>query len=45
LYLGNRLGSVRNNAWGSGLTAYYPWGEERTSTPDGTFKFGTYLGL
>ena len=23
--------------------AYYPWGEERTSTPNGTEKFGTYF--
>jgi RHS repeat-associated protein len=23
--------------------AYFPWGEERTSTPDGTDKFATYF--
>jgi RHS repeat-associated protein len=33
----DRLGSVRQNM------AYYPWGEERTSTPDGTDKFATYF--
>jgi RHS repeat-associated protein len=37
----DRLGSVRQN--GNGPIAYYPWGEERTSTPDGTDKFGTYF--
>jgi RHS repeat-associated protein len=37
----DRLGSVRQNQ--TGLIAYYPWGEERTSTPDGTDKFGTYF--
>ena len=50
LYFGNRplvpldrLGSVQNNATGRGLIAYFPWGEERTSTPDGTDKFATYF--
>jgi RHS repeat-associated protein len=33
----DRLGSVRQNM------AYYPWGEERTSTQDGTDKFATYF--
>ena len=32
---------MRNNNWTA--YAYYPWGEERTLTTDGTFKFGTYL--
>jgi RHS repeat-associated protein len=32
---------VRQNQ--NGAIAYYPWGEERTSTPDGTDKFGTYF--
>jgi RHS repeat-associated protein len=38
----NRLGSVR---WSlsSGPIAYYPWGEERTSTSDDADKFGTYF--
>ncbi len=39
----DRLGSVRNNANGNGPIAYYPWGEERTTTPDGTDKFATYF--
>ncbi len=39
----DRLGSVRNNANGHGPIAYYPWGEERTTTPDGTDKFATYF--
>ena len=39
----DRLGSVRSNANGHGPIAYYPWGEERTSTPDGTDKFATYF--
>ena len=39
----DRLGSVRNNVNGNGLIAYYPWGEERTTTPDGTDKFATYF--
>jgi len=53
LYFGNRLlepvdrlGSVRaepsGSPWGGEAAAYYPWGEERTSTPDRTFKFATY---
>jgi RHS repeat-associated protein len=37
----DRLGSVRGN--GNGAIAYYPWGEERTSTPDGADKFATYF--
>jgi RHS repeat-associated protein len=37
----DRLGSVRQS--GNGPIAYFPWGEERTSTPDGTDKFGTYF--
>jgi RHS repeat-associated protein len=37
----DRLGSVRQN--GNGPIAYYPWGEERTSTADGTDKFATYF--
>ena len=35
----DRLGSVR----GTNGPAYFPWGEERTSTPDGTDKFATYF--
>ena len=38
----DRLGSVRGNSQGERF-AYYPYGEERTSTPDGRNKFGTYL--
>ena len=37
----DRLGSVRQN--GNGPIAYFPWGEERTSTPNGTDKFATYF--
>jgi RHS repeat-associated protein len=37
----DRLGSVRYNQ--NGPIAYFPWGEERTSTPDGTDKFATYF--
>jgi RHS repeat-associated protein len=37
----DRLGSVRQN--GSGPIAYFPWGEERTLTPNGTDKFATYF--
>jgi RHS repeat-associated protein len=37
----DRLGSVRQN--GNNSVAYYPWGEERTSTPDNTDKFATYF--
>jgi RHS repeat-associated protein len=37
----DRLGSVRNSQNGS--MAYFPWGEERTTTPDGTDKFATYF--
>jgi len=35
--LADRLGSQRNGM------SYYPWGEEKTSTPDGQVKFGTYF--
>jgi len=38
----DRLGSVRANRSGQTF-AYYPWGEERTSTPDGQDKFATYF--
>jgi RHS repeat-associated protein len=38
----DRLGSVRANLQGEGF-AYYPYGEERTSTVDGRDKFGTYF--
>ena len=37
----DRLGSVRDNR--NGAIAYYPWGEERTATPDGADKFATYF--
>jgi RHS repeat-associated protein len=37
----DRLGSVRANGNGEQF-AYYPYGEERTSTPDGREKWGTY---
>jgi len=37
----DRLGSVRNK--GGANIAYFPWGEERTSTQDGTDKFATYF--
>ena len=37
----DRLGSVRWAA-GPGGYAYFPYGEERTITPDDTEKFGTY---
>jgi RHS repeat-associated protein len=37
----DRLGSARSNQ--NGTIAYYPWGEERTSTPDGTDKYATYF--
>ncbi len=37
----DRLGSVRANSNGERMS-YYPFGEERTSTPDGRQKFGTY---
>ncbi|MGP8245312.1 MAG: hypothetical protein ACLQVN_12435 [Bryobacteraceae bacterium] len=36
----DRLGSVRYTINGASI-AYYPYGEERTSTPDGTDKFAT----
>src|SRR5208283_5049680 len=39
---GHRLGSVRANRSGQTF-AYYPWGEERTSTPDDQDKFATYF--
>jgi hypothetical protein len=38
----DRLGTVRANTQ-SGSFAYYPFGEERTSTVDGRDKFGTYF--
>ena len=38
----DRLGSVRSNANGEKFS-YYPYGVERTSTPDGREKFGTYF--
>jgi len=38
----DRLGSVRANTQGERF-AYYPYGEERTSTVDGRDKFATYL--
>jgi RHS repeat-associated protein len=38
----DRLGSVRANASGTQIR-YFPYGEERTSTPDNTEKFGTYF--
>jgi RHS repeat-associated protein len=38
----DRLGSVRANSQGEWF-AYYPYGEERTSTVDGRDKFGTYF--
>ena len=37
----DRLGSVRYS--GGVSHSYFPYGEERTVTPDGTEKFGTYL--
>jgi RHS repeat-associated protein len=37
----DRLGSVRYS--GGVSRSYFPYGEERTSTPDGTEKFGTYF--
>ncbi len=36
----DRLGSVRNS--GGVSYSYFPYGEERTVTPDDTEKFGTY---
>jgi RHS repeat-associated protein len=38
----DRLGSVRANTQGEKFS-YYPYGEERTVTPDGREKFGTYF--
>ncbi len=38
----DRLGSVRFGGTG-GAMSYYPYGEERTSTPNGQEKFGTYF--
>ena len=38
----DRLGSVRANLQGEWF-AYYPYGEEQTSTVDGRDKFGTYF--
>jgi RHS repeat-associated protein len=37
----DRLGSVRQGP--NGAVAYFPWGEERTTTSDGTDKFATYF--
>jgi RHS repeat-associated protein len=37
----DRLGSARANSNGESF-AYYPYGEERTTTADGREKFGTY---
>jgi YD repeat-containing protein len=45
----DRLGSVRGTATGDGSCggwtpmSYFPYGEEQTSTADGTEKFATYL--
>jgi RHS repeat-associated protein len=41
----DRLGSVRAtwNWQGFQAISYFPFGEERTSTPDGTEKYGTYF--
>jgi RHS repeat-associated protein len=38
----DRLGSVRSTGSGAERIAYYPWGEERTTSADGRIKFGTY---
>jgi RHS repeat-associated protein len=38
----DRLGTVRANTQGESF-AYYPFGEERTSTVDGRDKFATYF--
>ena len=38
----DRLGSVRKNSQGESF-AYFPYGEERTSTANGRDKFGTYF--
>jgi RHS repeat-associated protein len=38
----DRLGSVRSGTVG-GWASYYPYGEDRTSTPNGQEKFGTYF--
>ena len=38
----DRLGSVRANTQGESF-AYYPYGEERTTRPDGRDKFATYF--
>ncbi len=38
----DRLGSVRANTQG-GTFAYYPYGEERTTNPNGLDKFATYF--
>jgi RHS repeat-associated protein len=38
----DRLGSVRGNTQGESM-AYYPYGEERTSTVNGRDKFATYF--
>jgi RHS repeat-associated protein len=38
----DRIGSVRGNSNGERM-AYWPYGQERTGTPDGREKFGTYF--
>jgi RHS repeat-associated protein len=38
----DRLGTVRADTQGEAF-AYYPYGEERSSTPDGRNKFATYF--
>ena len=38
----DRLGSVRGQNFSASI-AYFPWGEERTSTPNNTDKFATYF--
>jgi RHS repeat-associated protein len=44
LVVTDRLGNVRaNSTYGWKLMSYFPYGEERTSTPDGVDKFGTYF--
>jgi RHS repeat-associated protein len=45
LVVTDRLGNVRARSGGNGYTqmSYFPYGEERTVTPDGVDKFGTYF--
>jgi len=44
LVVTDRLGSVRARGMNSYTQmSYFPYGEERTSTPDGVDKFGTYF--